>query len=150
MPQYIPEFWWTWNCGPADDYDCLADWGNLIIQRNNLRYIRTTLNFWNELDDWKQNSKVFTPPNAPTSEPFSVNPTIGYSWCKGSCNSVIYHKKNYKFITLLEIVYGGNGQQQVIDEYTFESDSVSKDLKFCKQDRYYIDRWNCINNLLDC
>lgn len=151
IPQYIPEFWWIWNCGSADDYDCLADQGNLTIQRNNLRYIKTTLNFWNELDGWKLISKTYIPPNAPTSKPYTFNPQLNSGFCKSStCNHTDYFDKKYKFNTVFEIIYGGNGQSLVINEYFNDSKEISNNLRYCKNDPLYSDLHNCADVLPVC
>jgi hypothetical protein len=72
MPDYIPNCLWRFNCSPGpNDYDFYAQWGNLTIQLNYLRYIKIVLNFYNQIDGWIQKSQTFTPPNAPTSDPFS-------------------------------------------------------------------------------
>jgi len=39
MSQYIPNFYWTFNCSPGpNDYDYNANWGEITIQRTNLQY----------------------------------------------------------------------------------------------------------------
>jgi hypothetical protein len=116
ISSFNPNCFWTYNCG-AKDYDFFATWGNLTVQRNNLQYIRISLYYWNEIDVWKTKSKTYILPNAPTSAPFTFNAQLIHSWCKGIQNcSQYYFGKQYKFSTLVEIIYGGNGQNLVIDE----------------------------------
>lgn len=88
MDNFTPTGYWTFNCGfnggGANDFDFYyINWGNLTVQRNNLHYIRITLHFWNQIDGWKTKSKIFTPPNAPTSNPFTFYAEFHNSWCKG-------------------------------------------------------------------
>jgi hypothetical protein len=62
-----------------------------------------------------------------------------------------YFGKQYKFSTLVEIIYGGNGHNLVIDEYIFDSNSVSTNLKYCKTDQFYNETHpSCTNELPDC
>lgn len=42
MPNFIPECSWAFHCGPQKDYDFDANWGNVTIQRDNLRYVKVT------------------------------------------------------------------------------------------------------------
>ncbi len=49
MSNFIPNCFWTYNCG-AGDYDFYATWGDLTIQRNYLRSIKIVLDFYNQLD----------------------------------------------------------------------------------------------------
>lgn len=73
MPEYVPECYWTFNCSPGpDDYDFFCTWENVIVQRNNLQYVRVSLHHWNEIDGWKFATRTYIPPNAPTSEPFTL------------------------------------------------------------------------------
>jgi hypothetical protein len=111
-----------------------------------LQYVRATLHFWNEIDGWSTKSFNFIPPNAPTSDPYSFYAAIIDSWCV-NCGQD-YNCKNYKFTTLLDIIYGGNGSALVIDEY--QHDSESSGLKFCKQDKYFYDKYNCSSEICDC
>lgn len=148
---YNPICKWTYNCGPRD-FDFGADWGTLTIQRNSLLFIRLTLYFWNELDGWKTKTKIKTPPNAPTSEPYTFHGFLYHSWCKGveGCAEK-YFGLQYKFTCLMEIIYGGNSQQIVIDEYFFDSDTISNNLKFCKKDPLYNEfDSSCTDELPDC
>jgi hypothetical protein len=116
ISSFNPNCFWTYNCG-AKDYDFFATCGNLTVQRNNLQYIRISLYYWNEIDVWKTKSKTYILPNAPTSAPFTFNAQLIHSRCKGIQNcSQYYFGKQYKFSTLVEIIYGGNGQNLVIDE----------------------------------
>ncbi len=151
MSNFIPDCFWTYNCG-ARDYDFSANWGNLTVQRKNLQYIRFTLYYWNEIDGWKTKSKTFIPPNPPTSDPFTFFAQLSLSWCKGIQNCYqAYFGKKYKFNTLVEIIYGGNGQQLVIDEYFYDSNSVSTNLKYCKTDPFYNETHpSCTNELPEC
>jgi len=151
MSSFNPNCFWTYNCG-AKDYDFFATWGNLTVQRNNLQYIRISLYYWNEIDGWKTKSQTFIPPNAPTSDPFTFNAQIIHSWCKGIQNCYQnYFGKQYKFSTLVEIIYGGNGHNLVIDEYFFDSNSVSTNLKYCKTDQFYNETHpSCTDELPNC
>jgi len=146
-----PKCMWTYNCEKRD-YDFSVDWGTVTIQRNNLHYIRITLFFWNEIDEWITKSSIFTPPNSPTSQPYTFYAYIYHSWCKASEICVQnYFGKKYKFTTFVEILYGGNGQTLVIDEYDFDSDSISRNLKFCKTDLLYKEfAPDCTGELPDC
>lgn len=109
MSIFNPNCYWTYNCG-AKDYDFFATWGNLTVQRNNLQYIRISLYYWNEIDGWEIKSKTYIPPNAPTSDPYTVYAQLNHSWCKGIQNCYQnYFGKQYKFSTLVEIIYGGMG-----------------------------------------
>ncbi len=152
MISFKPDFFWTFNCSPGpNDYDYNAGWGNISVQRNNLQYVKVTLHHWNEIDGWKTISRIYIPPNAPTSDPFNFNPQLGSGFCKSSsCNHQLYFRKKYKFNTVFEVVYGGNGQQIIIDEYFFDSDEVSNDLKYCNGDLLYKDLHNCFAALPDC
>jgi len=156
MPNFNPECIWKFNCSlngsGADDYDFFATWGNLTIHRNNLQYVRITLYYWNEVDGWKTKSKTYIPPNASTSDPYTFYAQLYYSWCKGSgCNSPTYYGKKYKFNTLVEIIYGGNGQQLVIDEYYYDSNSISSNFKYCKTDPLYVEvHPDCTTRLPNC
>lgn len=152
MPQYIPDFFWTFNCYPGpNDYDCYANWGEVVVQRNELQYIRVTLHYWNEIDGWKLISKTYISPHAPTSKPYTFNPQLKSSFCKSStCNHTDYFNKKYKFNTVFEIIYGGNGQLLVIDEYFYDSKEISNNLRYCKDDPLYSDLHNCANVLPVC
>lgn len=152
MSNFISDCFWTYNCG-ARDYDIFATWENLTIQRNYLRYVKITLNFYTQLDGWLQKSKTFTPPNAPTSDPFTFYAQLSHSWCKGipNCNQTYFGKK-YRFNTCLFILSGGVGQYDLLDEeYIFNSDSVSTNLKFCKTDPFYNETHpSCTAELPNC
>jgi hypothetical protein len=152
MSQYIPNFYWTFNCSPGpNDYDYNAHWGEITIQRTNLQYIKVTLHHWNEIDGWKTTTRTFIPPNAPTSDPYSFNPSLGSGFCKSpDCNHENYFNKKYKFNTVFEIIYGGNGQQITIDEYFYDSNQISDNLKYCSNDLLYKDLHNCFSNLPSC
>lgn len=61
----------------------------------------------------------------------------------------IYFGKKYKFNTSLFILSGGVGEYDYLDEeYIFNSDSVSTNLKFCKTDNYYVEVSPVCTNLL--
>ncbi len=153
MANFIPHCIWRFNCYPGpDDYDFFATWGNLTIQRDFLRYVKSVLNFYNQIDGWIQKSKTFTPPDAPTSEPFTFNAELGHSWCKINCDHTIYFGKTYKFNTSLFILSGGVGQHDYLDQdYIFDSDDISHNLKFCKTDPCYVEVSQACTDLLpDC
>lgn len=106
------------------------------------------LNFYNALDGWVQKSKTLIPPNAPTSNPFTFNASLYHSWCKGIQNCYqTYYGIGYKFNTILFILSNPGGE--VIDEeYTYNSDNYSTNLKFCKTDLYYSEISPSCTNLL--
>lgn len=152
MPNFEPDCFWTYNCG-ANDYDIYAVWGTLTVQRNYLRYVKIILNFYNQIDGWIQKSKTFIPPNAPTSDPFTFSAQLSDSWCKGSgCDHTTYFGKKYKFNTSLFILSGGVGQYDYLDEeYIFNSNNISTNLKFCKTDLFYNETHpSCTDELPSC
>ena len=146
-----PTCYWTYNCG-AKDYDLFATWGNLTIQRNYLRYVRFSLFIWTNVDGWMTKTQTHTPINAPSSATFTFFGQLGKSWCKGTpgCNET-YFGQIYKFHTLVEIMYGENNHNLNIDEFFFNSNSVSTNLKFCKTDPFYSETHSsCTNELPNC
>ncbi len=140
MSNFNPNCIWKFNCG-AEDFDFFATWGNLEIQRQYLRYVKITLNLYNQIDGWTTISKKFSPSSPPSSEPFTFFAELNYCWCKSSsCNHALYFGKKYKFNTSLFILSGGtNGIDYLDEDYTFNSDSISTNLKFCKTDLFYVE-----------
>ncbi|MBM4176669.1 MAG: hypothetical protein FJ213_10935 [Ignavibacteria bacterium] len=152
MSNFIPDCNWTFNHGPQKDYDFRSDWGTLTIQRDNLRYVRVTLNFCNYLDGWTSISKTYTPETSPTSEPFTISPSIYHGWCKKppDCDYENYLNVRYRFNTSFFIQYGSN--ELIDEEYTYNSDEVSTNLRICKHDPFFREDINpgCIDYLPEC
>lgn len=117
-----------------------------------MRYIKITLNLYNQLDGWIQKTKTFTPAGAPSSDPFTFYAELNHSWCKHNCEHSAYFGKNYKFNTSLFVLSGGVGQYDYLDEdYIFNSDTVSTNLKFCKTDPLYSEtHQSCTDQLPSC
>lgn len=151
MPNFIPECLWVFNCAPQMDYDFDANWGNVTIQRDNLRYVKVTLNFYNQIDGWTSRSNTYTPPNSPTSNPFNFNPRIYYGWCKDAeCDYRNYLNARYRFQTSFFIQHGRN--ELIDEEYTYNSDEVSTNLRICKHDPFFrADIYpDCVDFLPEC
>lgn len=152
MSNFNPNCILKYNCG-AEDFDFFATWGSLTVQRQFLRYIQITLNLYNQIDGWKNITKTFIPPNATSSLPFSFFAELNYCWCKtNTCDHTNYFGKKYKFNTSMFILSGGvPGIPYLDEEYTFNSDTISTNLKFCKTDPFYVEFDPvCTNKLPDC
>lgn len=82
-------------------------------------------------------TQIHTAINAPSSAPFLFFAQLVKSWCKctSGCN-VTYFGQIYKFHALVEIICGENSHNLNIDEFFFNSNSVSTNLKFYKTDPF--------------
>lgn len=152
MPNFIPDCYWAFNCAPQEDYDFFAEWGSVTIQRNHLRYVKVTLNFYNQIDGWISISTTYTPPNSPTSNPFNFYAHIYHGWCKKppDCEYENYLNARYRFNTSFFIQYGSN--ELIDEEYTYNSDEVSANLRICKHDPFFREDIfpDCIDYLPEC
>ena len=148
MENFNPNCYWVYHCDKDSDF--IADWGN--FQRPNLQYVRINLLYRNEIDGWTSISKTHSPPNPPTSDPFTFFARIYHIFCRNdACAHSDYYGKKYKFNTLFEIVTGGNGGAFEIEDYGFSGSSVSDNLKFCKTDPFYEESIpSCTAMLPDC
>ncbi len=151
MSNFMPECYWVFNCAPQMDYDFCSDWGPLTIQRDNLRYVKVTLNFYNNLDGWISKSQTYTPAVSPTSDPYTIRPIIYHGFCKKpDCNHENYFNVIYKFNTSFFIQYGSN--ELIDEEYTYNSDEVSTNLRICKHDPFFRAdiHPDCVDYLPEC
>ncbi len=109
MAPYSSKNDWTWNCGPKNDIDVRATWGDngrLTLHLYHLRSLTYVMDVWNERDNTWRHKTATQMLSQPTSDPVTfhgVAHTDHYSQA-----NTLWGKK-YKIYSTLIIYSGASG-----------------------------------------